>query len=44
MLRLMDVFFLKLKLAKGDETLSENFYWRRLDKNNGKLPDCWFIL
>jgi hypothetical protein len=44
MLRLTDVFFLKLKLAIGNETLSENFYWRGLDENNGKLPDYWFIL
>lgn len=39
---LTDVFFLRLKLAKGDEILSENFYWRGLDKNNEKLPGYRF--
>jgi hypothetical protein len=31
---LTDVHFIKLKLKKGGETLSENFYWRGLEDGN----------
>jgi hypothetical protein len=32
--RLSAVHFLQLKLSRGGETVSENFYWRGLDENN----------
>ncbi len=31
---LTSVYFLRLKLLKGDDTLSENFYWRGLEEGN----------
>jgi hypothetical protein len=38
---LTDVHFIRLKLTKNEELLSENFYWRGLERNNKKLPDYW---
>jgi hypothetical protein len=36
---LPDVQFIKLQLLKGSVLISDNFYWRGLDKNDIKLAD-----